>query len=324
MAKYCYKCGKELQETTRFCKNCGSPQNLAQTSNVVTKQKKKSLPIWATLLIVILGFLCLESFSDSSNKYYDNDITKEKVNVIFNEETIYDSHDVVMKVTGSENTSSGTKINIYIENNSDFNLMFLAYSYGVNGIMTRNNIYDMRPTVAAGKKTNSTLIIKNNILQEYGIDYIRYIDVLFWIYDKDDVVEPFKTNNITIKSDKYDGTNSWIVGNEIYNKSGIKVDYLSTDKNKIKYVVTNTSGNNLNLNFEGISINDYTVSERDYDLFNKQVLNNNQIVFEINVKNEFKKNNNIDKIDKVDFYLNYTKDNDNKKYKTDNMTTNIS
>ena len=147
--------------------------------------------------------------------------------------------------------------------------------------------------------------------------------MLFRSYDNDKMFKSFETNTITIKSDKYDDVNSWIAGEKIYNKNGIKVDYLSIDDDKIKYVVTNTTGNNLDLTFEGISINNYTVSDIDFDLFNEQVLNNNQIVFEINVKDDFKKKNNITKINKVDFYLRYTENDDYRSHVTENMTTNI-
>ena len=327
MAKYCSKCGKEVNEKSKFCEGCGAPQNVVQTSNVNTNQKKKGMPSWAIVLIVIFGLAIFGSIggnsSDNSNSNLGKKVSPNNVKVTFSEQTIYEGHDVVMKVTGSENTSSGVKLNIYVENNSNLNLNFNAHSYGVNGIMTRNNIYDMRTEVASGKKANTTLTIKNSTLKEYGIDYIKYIDILFWAYDNDKMFKSFETNTITIKSDKYDDKNSWMEGKEIYNKSGIKVDYLSINGDKIKYVVTNTTGNNLDLTFEGISINDYTVSDTDFDLFNEQVLNNNQIIFEINVKNDFKKENNIDKINKVDFYLSYKENDDYHTHKTENMTTNI-
>ena len=54
-----------------------------------------------------------------------------------------------------------------------------------------------------------------------------------------------------------------------------------------------------------------------------RVLNNNQIIFEINVKNDFKKKNNVDKINKMDFYLSYKENDDYQTRKTENMTSNI-
>lgn len=275
-------------------------------------------------LLVLCGILYLIfALGSSSSSQYERQSQKnvETVKVAFAEQIIYNNRNVIMKVTGSENTSSGTKINFYIENNSNLNLSFNAHSYGVNGIMTRNNIYDMRTEVAAGKKANTSLLIKNSILNEYNINCIKYVDILFWAYDNDKMFKSFETNVIRIKSDKYDDYTSIISGTEVYNKNGIKIDYLSINNDSIKYVVTNTTGNNLDVTFEGISINDYTVSDTDFDLYDEQILNNNQSVFEIKVKNDFKTKNNIQSVNKVDFYLSYTENDDYKTHKTDNVTT---
>ena len=147
------------------------------------------------------------------------------------------------------------------------------------------------------------------------------MDILFWAYDNDKMFKSFETNVITIKTDKYDNLNSWKKGNEIYNLNGIKIDYISYYDNKIRYAITNTSGKNLDLTFRGISINNYTVSEIDYDLFDEQVLNDNQIFFDIKINDDFKNNNNIDKVNRVDFYLSYTENDSYEEFKTDNITT---
>lgn len=282
---------------------------------------KKYLSVFLLILFGFFYFFCALG-SSSSNKFEKvSQIYKDHPKVTFSKETIYENNSVIMKVTGSENTSEGTKINFYIENNSNLNLSFCAHSYGVNGIMTRNNIYDMRTEVASGKKANTSLLIENSLLTDYDIDYIKYVDILFWAYDNDKSIKSFETNVIRIKSDKYDEYSSWLSGKEVYNKNKIKIDYLSTDNDKIKYVVTNTTGNNLVITFNGISINDYTVSGTDFDLYDEQILNNNQCVFEINVKNDFKTQNNIKSITKVDFYLSYRENTDYTTHKTENITT---
>ena len=76
-------------------------------------------------------------------------------------------------------------IGILIENESSLNLGFNAHAYAVNGIMTRNNIYSMDCDVAAGKKATTELEIEDKFLEKYGIEHIKCIDVLFWVYDND-------------------------------------------------------------------------------------------------------------------------------------------
>ena len=56
MAKFCANFGKELDENAAICLNCGvvvgnTTQN--NTNNSVNKEKKKGLPTWAIVLIVV-------------------------------------------------------------------------------------------------------------------------------------------------------------------------------------------------------------------------------------------------------------------------------
>ena len=260
--------------------------------------------------------------SDSNNNNNKTEITK----VSFAEEKIYEGNNVVIYVTGSENTAFGTKINFRIENNSQLNLNFNAHSYGVNGIMTGNNIYDMRTEVAVGKKANNSLTINNSFLKEYNMDKIKYIEILFWAYDNDKMYKSFETDVIKIKSDQFEDTNSWSKGTEVYNSDGIKVDFLSYEKNKAKYLVTNTKGFNIVVSFDGISINDYALNDALLlGLTDEQILNNNQMVFEISIDNDFKEKNGVQDVEKIDFYLKYSDGNSAlfSSNKTGNIVTNI-
>lgn len=350
MNNFCKNCGAKVNSQSQFCSECGKSledksidkKNTGTQSVSRDSKKGKSTGIKIILIfvsvillfiivmpmlffLVVIGNSNSDNNSNSNSNISENETTitnQQDIGVTFSEQIIYDANDVIIKLTSAEEKSNGMQINLYIENNSTLNLNFNAHSYGVNGIMTRNNIYDMRCEVASGKKANTSLLIKNSILKKYGINYIKYIDVLFWAYDNDKLFKSFETNAIRIKSNKYDDNNSWILtGTEIYNKNGIKVDYLSKNGDTIKYVLTNNTGNNLNITFEGLSINDYTKSDMDLDLYNVQVLKDNQIVFEIKIDKDFKSKNSIDKISKVDFYLKYTINDDWNTNQTENITT---
>ena len=354
-SKYCEKCGNKVVLDNKTIKKSRSKtkENSDDDEKVVDsrfvnsnsdniKKGKKLSSIKVILILLLVLFLsCFVSIlllivmvknnqinfsyineNNAESDKKDDVIPDQDVETSFAEQTIYEDNGIIIKLVDSEKVLSGTKLKFYIENNSSLNLNFNAHSYGVNGIMTRNNIFDMECEVASGKKANTSLIIKDSILKKYKIDYIKYVDILFWAYDNDKSFKEFETNVIRIKSNKNDDSNSWITsGTEIYNKDGIKIDYLSMENDTIKYVLTNNTGNNLNITFNGISINDYTKTEIITDLYNQQVLKDNQIMFEIKVDNKFKENNSIDKINKVDFYLEYTINDDYNHYKTDNMTT---
>ena len=57
----------------------------------------------------------------------------------------------------------------------------------------------------------------------------------------------------------------------------------------------------IDFDIEGITINGYTSSETDYDLYNEEVLDGCQYVFTIKVDNDFMEQNEITEITEVQF-----------------------
>ena len=57
MAKFCTNCGKELDENASLCLNCGVL--VEKNTNNDTKEKKKGMPTWAIVLIIVGGILLL-------------------------------------------------------------------------------------------------------------------------------------------------------------------------------------------------------------------------------------------------------------------------
>ena len=57
MAKFCTNCGKELDENAALCLNCGVL--VGNTNTNQNKEKKKGLPTWAIILIIVGSILLL-------------------------------------------------------------------------------------------------------------------------------------------------------------------------------------------------------------------------------------------------------------------------
>jgi hypothetical protein len=157
--------------------------------------------------------------------------------------------------------------------------------------------------VASGKKANVDLGISTSVMKKYNISSIRYVDVLFWAYDNDSYFKSFDTEQIRIETSLYDGTADIFSGETIYDSDGIKIDFLEVNGNNYTFCLTNTTGEYINVDFDNISINDYTVSDIDYDLYDEVVLNNNQFVYTIKVSNQFKQDNGIDEVEAVEWNL---------------------
>lgn len=218
---------------------------------------------------------------------------------------IYNANNVSIYVTGIKESWLSYDIGIYIENNSTLNLGFNARAYGVNGVMTGNNIYDMDCDIAGGKKTNATINIDKSFLKDNEIGAIGYIDVLFWAYDNDQSYKSFDTGQIQIQTSNYSNTQAhYVTGDTIYDQNGIKIDRIANDGNSMTYAVLNNTGNYFDFDVENITINDFTSSDMDFDLMNVITLNGCQSIFTIKPSNDFLSTNGINKIEKMEFSLN--------------------
>ena len=92
MAKFCSNCGKELNDNADICLNCGvlvnkqeSKTNINNSNNNINNGKKKGLPVWAIVLIVlgcvviipliifiILGVFVFNTVKEEGGKYLDD------------------------------------------------------------------------------------------------------------------------------------------------------------------------------------------------------------------------------------------------------------
>lgn len=321
----CPECGKEISDKASTCPNCGYPitanqeqvKNEKPKSNIEEKPKKDKKPMGClprAVLIIITAIVLMfvatsilpgDSDSDSEPSKYSisGESSQEQEEVeesTIEESVIYDKNDVVIKATGLESNI----LNISIENNSKLNLGFNAHAYAVNNIMTGNNIYDMDCDVAAGKNANAELEISDYFLKEFGINTIKTIDILFWAYDNDESFKEFDTGQIQINTNNANDETNFVKGEStLYDHKGVKVEYLFSEDDVYTFCITNTTKKYFNFDVENITFNDYTVTDVDYDLFDETVLKNCCHVFSIKLDGEFKENNKIEDVNKLEFSL---------------------
>lgn len=304
----CRTCGADIATNARVCPQCG-----AKIKHSIYKRW------WFWLVIVVfIGFWALgrsggetadagtqprETSTKPAVETTAPDI-REGIALTVPEQTIYTENGVTITVKGAEKTRNGWNINLFIENDSTLNLGFNAHAYAVNGIMTRNSIYAMDCDVAAGKKANTALEIKNSFLAEYEISEIHCVDVLFWAYDNDEHFKEFDSGQLEIKADSYTGNHDNIRGDSVFADSGIVVDYLGRNGDSYDFAITNTTGAYLSFDFANLSVNDFTDSATDYDLYNEVLLNDSQIVVTVKVSNDFKQANGIDAVQHIEWSLN--------------------
>lgn len=96
MTKFCSNCGKKLEENADICLNCGVLLKKNSKPNKQKKEKKKGLPIWAIVLIIIgcivllpiivivmVGIFAYNIVQDSDIDFdeYINDIVDEETTI---------------------------------------------------------------------------------------------------------------------------------------------------------------------------------------------------------------------------------------------------
>ena len=94
--KFCSNCGKKLEENADICLNCGVLLKKNSKPNKQKKEKKKGLPIWAIVLIIIgcivllpiivivmVGIFAYNIVQDSDIDFdeYINDIVDEETTI---------------------------------------------------------------------------------------------------------------------------------------------------------------------------------------------------------------------------------------------------
>ena len=221
------------------------------------------------------------------------------------EGVIYEGNGVTISITGIEKGLFGYEVGVYIENSSSLNLGFNAHSYAINGVMSHNNIYEMGCDVSSGKKANATLGIYYSTLEEIGVEDTRNLEINIWAYDNDRYTKEFETGQLYIATSADDGTCDTQSGTTIYDSDGIKVDFLSNTDYSCTYVLTNNTGQYVDIDVENLNVNGYTSSDVDYDPYSEQVLDGCQFEFTIKPTNDFLQTNGIDSIETMGFNIKY-------------------
>ena len=111
-------------------------------------------------------------------------------------DTIFDSNNIIVKYRGITEKSEMKYFNIYIENNTEKDLCFQVRNTSINGYMVDGN---MSTDIAAGKKANTAIIVKNIELGNNGISIIDDIEFRLHAFDWNDMDFRMDSKPIVIK-----------------------------------------------------------------------------------------------------------------------------
>lgn len=181
-----------------------------------------------------------------------------------NEQVLVDQDGI--KITATEYVTDsiwGDGIKLLVENNS-----VKDYTIGCDALIVNDYmITDLfSADVAAGKKSNEVMYLSSTELKAAGIDTVGQIEMYFHAYDSnwDNLFKNVYSKLETSEFANMDTTPN-DEGQELYNANGVRIVGKTVDENSfwgtaILLYIENTSGQNVGINVDNMSINGYMMT----------------------------------------------------------------
>ncbi len=242
-----------------------------------------------------------EEGTDSEAKKEDTNSSKESFTI--DEQVLFEQDGIKVTATGVEEDSfNGTGIKLLLENDSDKNVTVGCNALIVNDYMI-SDLFGAE--VAAGKKANETMYMMSSELNAAGISNIGQIEIYFHVYDSGSYDTLFDPDVVTIQTSNYEKMDTDAEeesdGFELWNDNGIKIlgKYVDEDSfwgTAVLLYIENTSGKNVGISCEDMSINGYMVSP----FFSSTVYDNKKALDEITILSSDLEENGIDKVEDIE------------------------
>lgn len=217
-----------------------------------------------------------------------------------NEQVLVDQDGI--KITATEYVTDsiwGDGIKLLVENNSAKDCTIGCDALIVNDYM----ITDLfSADVAAGKKSNEVMYLSSAELKAAGIDTVGQIEMYFHAYDSnwDNLFKNVYSKLETSEFANMDTTPN-DEGQELYNANGVRIVGKTVDENSfwgtaILLYIENTSGQNVGINVDNMSINGYMMTP----LFSTTVYDGKKSIDDITIMSSDLEANGITSVDQVE------------------------
>lgn len=217
-----------------------------------------------------------------------------------NEQVLVDQDGI--KITATEYVTDsiwGDGIKLLVENNS-----VKDYTIGCEALIVNDYmITDLfSADVAAGKKSNEVMYLSSTELKAAGIDTVGQIEMYFHAYDSnwDNLFKNVYSKLETSEFANMDTTPN-DEGQELYNANGVRIVGKTVDENSfwgtaILLYIENTSGQNVGINVDNMSINGYMMTP----LFSTTVYDGKKSIDDITIMSSDLEANGITSVDQVE------------------------
>lgn len=266
---------------------------------------KKLLSILFILCIGLMLFNPVQTKATSNTFLSPFKVTKK---------VIYKGNGVSISVNDAKIDRNELKIEFYIKNNSKKDYSISAHEFAINNLMAGGNVYGSDVDVPARKKAKLTVSVKREWFQETGIKTFKKFDVMFWGYG--DSMKEWESEKVSF-STNMDNEKGYYTPSKkkIYSDKNIKVSYLKNKGDTYIFCLKNNTDLERRWSIENCSINNwsYDLGSSKLDLHSNPILSGCYAIFELTVDKNFKKENSIKNVKKIEFNIKFegTFDDDN-------------
>ena len=269
-------------------------------------KKRISEILCVVLVFSMFAIIALGSGSSSSSDSSDKTITDSSDDsaaaaVTIKEQVLLDKDGLKITATGMTSDSVwGEGVKLLIENNTTQNLGIGCNALIVNDFM----ITDLfSSSISAGKKANEVMYLSYSELEAAGISNVGKIEVYFNVYDSDSYATIYDAEGVTIETSEIANMDTTVTdeGKELFNQNGIRIVGKYVDDNTfwgsaVLLYIENTSGQNVGISCDNMSINGFMVSPA----FSSTVYTGKKAIDEITVFSSDLEDNGITSVDDIE------------------------
>lgn len=251
---------------------------------------------------IVVGEGTTETGESQTQETADSSTDAEQTSsdVSIEEQVLLDQDGI--KITATEYVTDsimGDGIKLLVENNSDTDYTIGCDELIVNDYM----IADLFSVdVAAGKKSNEMMYLSSSELNAAGIDTVGKVEMYFHAYDAnwDDLFQNVYSEIETSEFANMDTTPN-DEGTELYNENGVRIVGKTVDENSfwgtaILLYIENTSGKNVGISVDDMSINGFMMTP----YFSTTVYDGKKAIDDITIMSSDLEENGIESIDEVE------------------------
>lgn len=259
---------------------------------------------WILMLCMVMGLLCGCGDTGSFSKK-DRDEEDEEEKVTIEETVVYEENDIEVTVTGLGRNSMGRQVKVTVENNSEYDIVLTGSDFVVNGIMLDGWLY---VEVSAGEETEGAIEFYTEDMKAAGVEQLATVNCVdAYVFDANSFNNlfecPFSFETSIAGEHEQEIDDS---GEVLFEEDGITViakGAAADDETgaTVTILVINETGEDIIVESENVSVNDYTVDGWMYD----RVLADTVRFAQLTIWTTELEENDIDDVEEISFSLSF-------------------